>query len=229
MWILPFMSFLIGYSFLHYLFQVNYVEIPLLVGKTVDQVVPLLTELNLNMRLLHYKEGVDVPAGTILSQIPAASQRVKPHQSIFLVIAKQSHISCAPDVRNQTVEVIKNQLETRGIVPQMYYVPTIYPASHCVAQIPTGGEVLKDNKMILYLSDTSTEKIIWPNFISKRVEDVVEFLQVQGISAEIIHTYAATPGHFCSDCLVVDQRPLPGAIITFNTPVHPLRVQLQVE
>ena len=83
--------------------------------------------------------------------------------------------------------------------------------------------------MILYMSDTSAEKIIWPNFISKRVEDVVEFLQVHGIAAEIIHTYGSRSGHLCFHCLVVDQHPLPGAIITLNAPTHSLRVQLQLD
>ena len=45
-----------------------------------------------------------------MSQIPTANQIVKPYQSVFLVIAQQPRVARAPDVRNQTVEGIKESV-----------------------------------------------------------------------------------------------------------------------
>ncbi|MCX5925413.1 MAG: PASTA domain-containing protein [Candidatus Dependentiae bacterium] len=229
LWIFPFFSFLLGYVFLHYTFQVKYVETPLVVGRTIDQAVPLLAELNLNIRLLHYKEDADVHPGTILSQIPQARQHIKPHQSVFLVVSKQPPLCCAPDVRNQTTDSIQDKLSANGIAVQIYHVPSQYLPNHCIAQAPFPGEPLYTNNMTVYVANADDQKMIWPHFMGKRVEDIKEFLQPYGIITDIIHTYQPQAGHVCTNCLVVDQRPLPGSIIILNAPKNPLRVQLQVE
>lgn len=228
-WVLPFLSFLCGYGFLHYVFQVQSIEMPDLVGKTIEQVMPVVTELNLNMRLLHYIEDADISPGTVLSQIPIGKQKIKPYQSVFLVIARQPPGRYAPDVRTHTEDDMVKELALSGIAPQMYHVPSHYPLGHCIAQMPVAGELLHASSMIVYLSDNGTEKTIWPNFMKKRIEDVSEFLRSHDIVIEKIHTYAPQPHHECTHCVVVDQRPLPGSIISLNTPGYPLKVQFQVE
>lgn len=228
-WVLPFLSFLCGYGFLHYVFQVHFIEMPELVGKTVEQVITTVTELNLNLRLLHYEENADIPVGTILSQIPAGKQKIKPHQSVFLVLAKNPPGHYAPDIRMQASDAVEKQLALSGITAQVCRIPSNYPLGLCIAQTPAAGELLHNDRMIVYLADNGAEKIIWPNFMNKRIEDVAEFLSSHCIVMEIIHTHRLQSNHECTHCVIVDQRPLPGSIISLNTLGYPLKVQFQVE
>ena len=228
-WLVPFLSFLVGYALSDYFMQEACFEMPPLVGSTVDQIMPLLTRHNLNMRLQEYKEDVCVPAGTIVSQLPEAGQMIRPYQSVFVTLAQAPVLRTAPDLHGQMGPMIAQQLSEQQIAVQLYHIPAPYPHDYCMAQIPAPGTPLSQHRMICYVADTRKQAILWPNFIHKRVADVQEFLQVQGMPVEIIHTYSQKSGHSCVECVVVDQRPVPGAIVVLNQEKNPLRVQLQVE
>lgn len=228
-WLVPFCGFLIGYGMAFLLCAVKQVEVPLLVGSTVDQALAMVTECNLVMRLLRYKEETEVPVGTILSQMPLAYQKAKPHQSVFVVVATRPQESTVPDMRGQSDEVIKKELASRGLTEQFCVVPLHYPAKHCIAQIPAPGDVLSASNIICYIADTIDERVLWPNCVGKRVQDVQEFFQLHGIETEILHNVSVRAHHTCDDCLVVNQHPVPGSIITLGQHAQSLRVQLLVE
>ncbi len=232
-WIIPFFCFFLGYGIVYNLFHIDYIEMPLFVGKTIDQAIPIATSLHLNMRLLQYKEDADIPPGVIVSQIPEACKKVKPHQSIFFVVSKNPPVESTPNLQGKTEQAIRSQLSSAGITYTHYQLPSNYPQSHCIAQIPAPGEPLHKKNIIFYTSPSATspianQKIIWPSFINKRVEEVKEFLKFHDIDVEIIHTYTQRSDHECINCLVVDQRPLPGSIIIIKGLQNVLRVQLQV-
>lgn len=228
-WLIPFCGFLVGYGIAHHFFFITQVEVPLVIGKTVDQVLGIVTERNLTVRLLYYREESEIPQGTILSQIPCAYQKVKPHQSLFVVVAMRPQEKGVPDMRGKSRDIIRNELAALGIEEHCYYLPLQYPMGQCIAQIPMPGESLSVGSLVCYLADTSTERVIWPNLVGKRVEDVKEFFRLHKIDTEVIHTTAINAQHVCSHCLVVNQRPLPGAIINLTQHTQPLLVQLQVE
>jgi len=232
-WAIPFFSFFLGYGIVYNMFHIDYVKMPLFVGKTIDQAIPIATASHLNMRLLQYKEDADIPVGVIVSQIPEAGQKVKPHQSVFFVISKNPPMEPTPNLYGQTEQMICSQLSSAGITYTHYQLPSNYLQSRCIAQIPAPGEPLHKKNIIFYTSSATNslianQKIIWPSFINKRVEDVRDFLKIHDISVEIIHTYTCRSDHDCINCLVVDQRPLPGSIIIMKETQNALRAQLQV-
>jgi len=226
-WTVPFLSFIAGYGLFHHIFHLPYVKAPALIGKTLDQAMPLVTNCNLNLRLLHYKEDMNVAEGTILDQTPAAFQKIKPHQSLFIILAKKPPAARAPNTYHKTVDAVTAELATCGITPEIVYITGLYPYNQSIAQMPAVGHAVRDGRMLIYASDDSAEKVIWPLFVGKRVSDVKDFLVSHGICMEVTHSYIQLAHHTCTDCIVVDQRPLPGSLINLNNSSHLLRVQVQ--
>ena len=60
LWILPFLSFLLGYQFLSTLTTVHELKVPPLVGLSVTEAVKVLSDNNLNARIMAEKEEPDL-------------------------------------------------------------------------------------------------------------------------------------------------------------------------
>ncbi|MDP3889183.1 MAG: PASTA domain-containing protein [bacterium] len=228
-WVLPFTCFLFGYLIFNSMVHIDKIETPALVGKTLGQAVSILSDLNVNTRILAFKQDTDLPSETIISQSPAAKQKIKPYQSVFLVVSKQPQAPMAPACHNKPLEIVSQELEQLGIKPKLYFIPSSYPKDKCIAQQPSTHEPLVNKTITLYVSAPKNSPIIWPNFYKKRVSDVVEFLQSYTIKPEVIHyPELKITRHTCEQCLVINQRPLAGSLITLDEK-NPLQVQLQVE
>jgi len=201
---------------------------PSLIGNSIHNAIILLSQHNLNVRILGEKEDADVPPGTVLSQTPAPGQYIKSHQSVFLLLAKQPPEQYAPLVLNQTTEVIKQLAHQQNLHIKQYTLPTIYPTDTCFAQYPCADEPLPHNEpLIAYIAQAITKPIIWPDFTGYTVEEIRSFLASHNITIEPIHRYPIAKNHTCSQCIVQNQRPYAGSLITIN-PTKPLQVQLQV-
>ncbi len=208
--------------------HVESIETPSLVGQTIDQTLVILSNHDVNIRLLAQKEEPDLPVGTILSQTPCAGQNIKPHQSIFLVTSKQPPVNTAPDMINKSIDQITQLLENSNIRGRIHYLAHSYPQGRCFAQSPKPHAPLKHNELLLYISAHSIKPIIWPDFTNKLVEDIAEFLSTYDITPHIVHTTTHNVSHICKTCRVVDQRPIAGTLITLDN-TKPLSVQLRVQ
>jgi serine/threonine-protein kinase len=224
---LPFLFFLGGYITVHFFFNVNKIVTPSLVGKNVYQALIILSEHKLNPRILDEKEDPDLPSGTIVSQTPVAGQKIKPHQSIYLLISKRPPAQKAPNLLNKKLTTIKKKLRRSSIHSETYAIPHTYPKNHCFAQSPPAHDSLKHNTIIAYVSADNNMPIIWPNFTGYLVTDVLAFLQSHNIYPQIIHQRERQQRHVCSRCTVQHQHPRAGSLITLN-PNRPFRVQLRV-
>ena len=228
LWTLPFISFLCGYFILYNATHVKEIIAPSVVGKTVEQTLTILSHNNLNIRLLAQKNEANLPEGTILRQTPSAGQKIKPRQSIFLVVSKKPPVDIAPDFVNKKLTEINKQLATTSIRPRIYYVSTVYPSGTCFAQHPQSGEPIKNNRLLLYISAGDNKPIIWPNFCGKNIQEIINFLDVYKISPQIIHHIPKGPSHSCSSCQVIEQRPFAGTLLTLEQS-KPVSVQLRVK
>ena len=203
-------------------------QTPQLVGKNIIEVSEILSNHNLNLRILAQKEDADLPTGTILNQTPPTPQRIKPHQSVFLVLSKKPPLMQAPLLVHKSRTAITQELAHSNIRTKACYLPSPYPHDSCIAQIPAAGESLPTNRLMLYFSASANKPIIWPDFTRKPVADVVEFLENHRIEPHITHVATHKAHHTCDTCSVVDQRPLPGSLITLDAK-HPPYVQLYVQ
>ncbi len=229
LWALPFFSFLAGYLIIQRFSSIDLLEAPALVGRQLQNAVVELSEKNLNIRLITQKEDPDLPEGTILSQTPISGQKIKPHQALHVVISKKPEKRAAPQLINKSIERIEKELDKVGIRNKSYRLPSNRPTGSCIAQLPTAGTLLQENKITTYISCENKKTVLMPNFKGKSVPEAMDFLQKHNVKTDIMHISNTDKSHICDhNCIINDQRPLAGALVTLKDE-KPLLVQLQAK
>lgn len=228
LWLLPFISFIVGYSFFSYLYLVDTVHAPSIVGMQIEKAFPLLSESNLNIRLIAVKLDPELPDGTILSQTPAAQTPIKSHQAMYVVVSQKPPKISMPVLVNKSAEAIEQELKSAAIRNKTYLHQSNFASGVCIGQFPASGTPLEEKKVITYLSSGMNKPVLLPKFKNKSIFQVTDFLDMHAIKYTVYHQGLRENGHQCTDlCLVNDQRPLAYSIINRqeNQPIH---VYLQV-
>jgi serine/threonine-protein kinase len=199
---------------------------PHCIGKQVHEILPLVTQHKLNIRLIDQKEEADLPEGIILNQTPASGTAIKANQPLFLVTTKKPVATRAPQCIGTHLNEIITNLQTAGIHPRIYYVSHPYPDNICFTQSPQANEPLEKNTLVLYISSGNNKPVIWPDFAGMQLQDVIEFLHSYNIQPYIINDVARVQ-HSNYEYKVIDQRPFAGTLLTLDES-KPLSVQLRV-
>jgi len=228
LWVLPFASFALGYFFLTFFCTQRIILMPSLIGKTVHDVVLILSENQLNMRIINQKSSSEVLPGTILSQSPAPYEKIKAHQSVFVVLSKYPPVAMVPDLRTQLLDAANNMATSLGVRTICYRLSSLYPTNQCIGQMPSAHEQMDGNTIMLYVSDGISRPIIWPDFKNKLIGDVLEFFRSHEIESEVLHSNYIDNAHSCQNCIIVDQRPLAGSLIK-NDSNKKIRAQFLVK
>lgn len=225
LWILPFCSFIAGYIIISSLLPSEELTTPSLIGKHLYDACTVLSEKRLNIRILAEQEETSLPHGTIMNQMPTAGQKIKPQQSVFLVISRQPPIPRTPHVMgNVRSEIEKVMSKNHGKVLYIY-LPSTLPKDYCIAQQPSPDEPITD-ALTCYLANGKPFPVIFPNFINKPVDDAKAYLAAHGITPEINSSSLLRDQPH--NGIVIDQRPLPGSLIMLDA-AHPLKVQLEAQ
>lgn len=225
LWLLPFLCFLLGYQLIRFFFTVDTLVMPRLVGRHLQEAVRMLSDQNLNIRIVEEKETTEVPEGTILSQIPLEGQKIKPYQSIFLVLSQRSSTTLAPAILGLSeIEAIQVAHE-RELDIKRYKIYSSEPLDTCIAQIPGKSLPLTSRKILAYISQGEQPYRLMPNFKHVSLAEVTAFLRTYTIEPQMFHSYEVGEDHSCDACMVLDQRPSAGALINLSVP---FKVQLRI-
>lgn len=212
---------------MQYIFHAPTIITPNCIGRHLHEILPIITEYKLNIRLLDQKEEENIPEGIILSQTPEANTIIKQHQQLFLVTTKKPPCIKAPDCVGITVDQLISHLNTTNINPRIYYLPHPYPEKICFAQSPQPQQPLEKNKLILYISSGNNRPIVWPDFTRHSLDQVLDFLNQLAIQPHIIND-ALNKELTNAEYIVKDQRPFAGTLITLDEK-KPLSVQLRID
>lgn len=226
LWLMPFASFIFGYLLVSFLHTQPVLQTPALIGKPLDQAILILSQLNLNIRVVGQKEEAQLPEGTILSQTPAAGSTIKAQQSLYVTIAKKPLPLAMPLLIGKSHTQAIAELEKLSLQAKIYHISSDQPEGTIIAQFPEQGLSTHEQPIILYAAKDPEKPIIMPNFKQHPLEQVISFLELNGITPTILHTPVA-PDHRCTTCVVIDQRPLAGTFFK-RSKDKPLQVQLQV-
>lgn len=229
LWTLPFICFIGGYFSLTKIYPVKEITTPTIIGKTLQEACSILSQHTLNSRLIALKEDSLLPDGTLISQTPQAGQKIKPNQTVFIVVSIQPQKNSAPQYIHKTLNEIESEIITKNIRAKSYTMPSIAMQNTCIAQWPETGLPLENNKMIIYIASPMNKPILIPYLKNKPTLEVVDFLKSNNIQVDLIHTNDnLEENHTCSQCTIIDQRPLAGSIIALDSQ-KPLRMQLQAK
>lgn len=228
LWILPFICFIAGYFVVAQLYTIEEIKPPNVVGSLLNEALGTISQHNLNARLLQYKDDSLLPEGTIISQTPTAAQKMRPNQTVYVVVSTKPALKNAPDLLNKNKDEIIQKLTAAGIKPKLYSLPSNYPTNSCFAQFPCPGNTLENGKIVLYISSGTQKPVIMPNLHGQTIQDVLGFLKQYNLAPEINHKNWQPEDHECTTCKITDQRPLAGTIITLNQEKPPL-IQLMAQ
>lgn len=227
LWLAPFASFFLGYTLICLLVRQPALPTPAIVGKTIDQAVMILSEHNLNIRIVGQKDDAQLPDGTILSQTPAPGTKIKEQQAMYVTISKKVSPRALADLVGTQEPDALLQLEKLSLSAKVYKISSHLPAGTIIAQHPQAGTPVTDNTVILYSAESMQKPLIMPNFKGILLDEVLSFLSLNGITPSIIHVPIFEPDHRCTHCRVLDQRPLAGSFVK-HQPEKPLQIQLQI-
>lgn len=215
LWILPFFSFVVGYQLVRFLTHTVVVIVPPLVGLHMHDAIKILSADKLNVRILAEKEDPDSPEGIIISQTPGHGKKIKPHQSIFLVITRKPPKPKTPALGGLPIEDARAKVAQSRIVLDVYQAESSYPKDTCIAQDHVAGDELEQKSMSIYVSTGTTPLRIVPDLIGKRADEITRFFKPFGVKVEFIHQGAdgTDKEHVCAQCTIVEQRPLAGSIV----------------
>lgn len=212
---------------MHLILKPADVIMPSVVGTNIQDAFALLSSLQLHPRLLAHKEDRDLPAGTVLRQIPEAAQRIKVNQSVYLLLSSRPLDILAPCAIGNKEDTITS-LEEHGIRLKKYVLPNFAPQGTCFAQFPSANEPIDSSSFIIYISGGMKKLILWPRFEHRLVTEAVAFLKQHGIAAELIHTQEQENTHDCSQCYILQQNPRAGSFLVLDH-TKPIKVQFLVK
>lgn len=227
LWLLPFISFLCGYGVIQWFFHIESIPTPHLIGHYVHEILPIISQHTLHVRLISQKEESDIPEGIIINQSPQPGKAIKPHQPLFIVTTKKPQAMQSPNCLQKKIGSVLPGLHTAGIFPRIYTVAHQYPEGICFAQTPQPEEFLEKNKLILYVSAGNNKPILWPNFIETSLEKTSLVLDMYSMKPYIINDSPFLQKSIDS-YTVIDQRPLAGTLVTLDEK-KPISVQLRIQ
>lgn len=190
-------------------------ETPQCIGKNIQEALRILSDCDLNAKLLEEKEDNDIPEGTIIAQRPTFKQKIKPHQTVFLVVSKKSKKIPTPNLVGKTFSEIKEELKKNNILHKNYPVPSEYPHDMCITQLPLAGQELHEKRVITYCALTKQPPCIFPDLTHKVVPEIISFLQKYSIIPNLSHS-KKSENHICTHCTITDQRPMAGSVMYLN-------------
>ena len=226
-WLFPFICFFAGYFTLSFFYKNKIISAPDLVGKTIASSATILVNQKLNLRIIDYKEDIQLPEGTILQQVPASGKSIKETQTLYITLSKKPSRGTIPSFISLSSEQIRDLLETADLRIKTYSLSYDWPLGTCFAQLPAAGTQTNDNNLIIYMASALHKAVIMPNFKERKLEEIQSLLDIHSIIPTILHQSPMSVGHKCTHCIITDQRPNPGALIYLNEP-NKVSIQLQV-
>lgn len=229
LWLLPFAGFMVGYATMSYFFSIESINTPSVIGLKLTDAFEHLSAHNLNPRLIAKKEIADMDEGVVLHQNPQPTTKIKSNQSVFLVVSTKPAQAQAPQLANAPITDSARKIQDENLRLKQYMIDGSYPKGFCIGQSPQPGQPLLEKKMIVYVCSGESKPVLMPNFKGKTIDEVVDFLNTYTITPTIMHTQMEKQGHRCdATCIVHDQRPLAGTLITIDGSKKPT-VQLHVQ
>jgi beta-lactam-binding protein with PASTA domain len=225
LWLFPFLSFIGGYYLTAYLFRTPTIQTPSLIGKSLSEALAIASHNNLNIRLLDEKNDADIAPGTIINQTPRAGQKIKAHQSLYVVITRSANDIHAPNFLKKTMCEVEVMIKKVGIRAHIYHVPSSYPSGYCCAQYPCSEQPITREGVILYMSAPKNSCVLWPDFKGQPVEAVIDFLETYSLRVSVNRSSDAAS---TESSLVINQHPATGCLIPLHTDKPP-HIQLQIQ
>ncbi len=223
--IAPFIFFVLGYIFSHFLMKSTVYQTPNLIGLKLSQALTIAAQNHATIKLLHQQECPGVESETIISQKPSAGRLIRPNQAILITIATETTAPVAPDLKLQKLATCEKNCKEIGI--KLKHYPIVYPLPQetCIGQIPQAQEAVTDKKITIYTAQEKANIYVMPNFINNNLNDVIKLLTNQEIGYTVFSNYEKIEAPYAKDLIITNQKPKQGSLIQIT---KSLNIQFEV-
>ncbi len=156
--------------------------IPDVTGKTRAEAQTLLTQAGFVVGAVTDDFSDAVPAGSVVSQQPAANSSAKKGTSVALTLSRGPNLSSVPTVTGMTESEAFKALETAGFSPQA--LPSEFnkdvTSGTVFKQTPAGGTQAAKGSVVSYVVSRGTELIQVPDVTGKSQSSATSTLQKAG-------------------------------------------------
>ena len=164
------------------------VQIPDLVGKTIEQVEQLVQEAGLKYEVTEETYSKTVAEGLVISQDPKykANYTVLEDSTVKVVISKGIELATVPKVAGEKKDSAVTMLENAGLKPEIVeeYNDNI-EAGIVIRQEPEANEeVAKDSNVKIFVS-LGTDKIAVPSVVGKTEADAKTEIENAGLKVNV--------------------------------------------
>lgn len=210
---LPFFFFLSTYFALSLYTRSSTITVPHVIGLPLFEAATLISEANLQLRILSIEKDPLALPSTVLKQTPSPQQKARPQQTVYITLSERPQPPITPQLIHQSISYCEQTLKPLEIQPQYFSISSKYPLNTCIGQFPEAGTPCKDGKILIYLSAGSEHIAIMPRLIGLTPATVSDFLTAYNIKTQITQPVAAIPEAVLKQTVVCDQMPYPGSFI----------------
>jgi eukaryotic-like serine/threonine-protein kinase len=171
------------------------VEVPVLVGLTVNDATEKLAPLGLGLRVDDNRRvDAKVPAGRVMQQDPGSGMRARRQRTIRVWVSSGPRVTTVPTLVGQTERTARIRLDQDGV--QIGTLSEIrsddYPADAVVAQNPPPASRAPEVSLLLNRGEQATTYVM-PDLIGMDGDRAAEAMRSRGFRVTIVGTQAA-PG-----------------------------------
>ena len=216
--LLPFICFFAGYYLTSHFFFNTKLVVPHLTGKQLSECAPSLAQQRLSIRFLSEREDANLPEGTIVEQIPAPGQNIRPQQQILLITTKKPETLKTPNFLKLNKNTIQEISEKIGITPKYITLATSHNKEYCLAQTPRQDEPNPEKKVTLILNQIKQDYVIMPDLLESSVEEIQTILKKYNIKLDVFYLGQKVTISSCLEYQCINQSPIAGTLLNLKNP-----------
>ena len=196
------------------------VQVPNLVGKTIEEVQTILAELNVEYKIGEYQYSTEIEPGRVISQNPEFKENynIKEKSTITVVVSNGYETTTVPKIVGLTEEEAIRALDAAKLKYEVELVtsPTV-EAGYVTAQDIPENNVVNIGSVIKISVSTGTgiKQVLVPYVINKTQADAIATLEAEGLKVTVIENkvYSGTDG------IVTEQSQSVGTIVDEGTTI----------
>jgi beta-lactam-binding protein with PASTA domain len=219
---IPFFACMLGYYVTARFCQGPLSTMPQLIGLCPAQTIALLSRYRLRPQLINSVQNKDIADGTVIQQYPRPGITIREGQTVLLILSCLPESTLAPPLLGKTLQEIESAAHKKGIAISTIFFPSNKHDGRCIAQDPSPSTVVANDKMVVYIARQQEQLVLWPSFIGKDLDVVLEFLRASGVEPHI-----TTDNPHSTNRIVLQQQPHAGSFVSLDkTPL--LYVQIRI-
>lgn len=170
------------------------VEVPSIVGKTLEEAEELLTSSNLKWQLMPEESQEEI--NTVTRQNPESGTEVDEYTQVTIYYSKGESGITIPDLTNKTPQEAMTQLENLGLTvagTSKQNSDSVPEGKVCGTDPVVGSSVKKGTAVTIIISKGSeSDMVTVPNIVGKTKEVALEKLSDCGLRGDVTYVYSET-------------------------------------